>query len=122
MRPPILIEMTLSPDWVPVLLHQGWTATHWSTIGDPLAIDREIMDWVVHHGHIVFTHDLDFSAMLALTGAGAPSVLQVRGRDVLPQSKEGVVAAALAQFEAQLSAGALVVVDERRSRVRLLPL
>ena len=114
--------MNLSPDWVPVLLRHGWTATDWSTIGDPRATDRQIMDWAVYHGQIVFTHDLDFGAMLALTRAGAPSVLQVRGRDVLPPSMEGVVVAALTQFEAQLAAGALVVVDERCSRVRLLPL
>ena len=27
----ILIDMNLSPDWVPVLKRHGWSAVHWST-------------------------------------------------------------------------------------------
>jgi predicted nuclease of predicted toxin-antitoxin system len=80
----VLIDMNLSPDWVAVLQGQGWPAVHWSTVGDPRATDRTIMDWAVANGSIVFTHDLDFGTMLALTHATGPSVLQVRGQDVLP--------------------------------------
>ena len=40
----------------------------------------------------------------------------------MPNHLERTVVAALAQHEADLSTGALVVVDETRSRVRLLPL
>lgn len=118
----IVIDMNLSPDWVPLLAARGWPAIHWSSAGDPRAPDRAIMDWASAGGYIVFTHDLDFGAMLALTRSGGPSVLQVRGRDVLPGAMGRLVVAALIQFEAQLAAGALVVVDESRSRVRLLPL
>ena len=42
----ILIDMNLSPDWVALLQDAGWVATHWSTIGDPKATDRTIMDWL----------------------------------------------------------------------------
>jgi predicted nuclease of predicted toxin-antitoxin system len=118
----VLIDMNLSPDWVPILLRHGWPAIHWSTVGDPLATDRTIMDWALANGHIVFTHDLDFGTMLALTHAAGPSVLQVRAQDVLPDHLEGVVIAALRQHDADLAAGALVVVDESKCRVRVLPL
>ena len=117
----ILIDMNLSPDWVPVLLQHGWFAVHWSTVGDPRATDRTIMDWAETHGSIVFTHDLDFGTMLALTHAAGPSVLQVRADDVLPDHLEGVVVAALKQHDADLAAGAIVVVDESKCRVRVLP-
>jgi predicted nuclease of predicted toxin-antitoxin system len=70
----------------------------------------------------VFTHDLDFGTMLALTHAAGPNVLQVRGQDVLPDHMAPLVVAALRQHEADLAAGAIVVVDERKSRVRVLPL
>ena len=60
----VLIDMNLSPDWVPVLQRHGWPAVHWSTVGDPRASDRTIMDWAVANGSIVFTHDLDFGTML----------------------------------------------------------
>jgi predicted nuclease of predicted toxin-antitoxin system len=118
----ILVDMNLSPDWVPVLACSGWPAVHWSNVGDPRATDRVIMDWALANHHIVFTHDLDFGTILALTHATGPSVLQVRGQDVLPAHMEKVVVAALQQHESDLAAGAIVVVDEFRRRVRVLPI
>ncbi len=122
MRPKLLIDMNLSPAWAAMLRAQGWEAVHWSTIGDPRAADREIMDWAAANQHVVFTHDLDFSTMLALSHEAGPSVLQVRAQNVLPDHLGTAVVAALRQLEADLSSGALVVVDEGRSRVRVLPI
>ena len=118
----LLVDMNLSPVWVQALRDQRWEAIHWSTVGDPRATDREIMDWAAAHAHVVFTHDLDFGTMLALTQGGGPSVIQIRSDNVLPDYLGRAVFAALAQHESDLSVGALVVVDERRSRVRVLPL
>src|SRR5262245_24629165 len=118
----ILIDMNLSPDWAPVLQRHGWSAVHWSTVGDPRATDRTIMDWALANAHIVFTHDLDFGTMLALTHAKGPSVLQVRAQNVLPDHLESVVIAALKQHDGDLAAGALIVVDESACRVRVLPI
>jgi len=80
------------------------------------------MDWAVTHQCIVFTHDLDFGTMLALSHEAGPSVLQVRAGNILPDYLEDFVVAALTQHETDLSTGALVVVDESRSRVRVLPI
>lgn len=113
----LVIDMNLSPEWVHALDRYGR-----SSIGDPRATDRTIMDWARANNHIVFTHDLDFGTMLALTHATGPSVLQVRGQDVLPDHLAPIVAAALDQHKRDLIDGALVVVDEARSRVRLLPI
>lgn len=87
-----------------------------------LAIDRTIMDWAVANGYVVFTHDLDFGTTLALTHAAGPSVLQVRGQNVLPDHLGSLVVAALRQHDAALASGSLVVVEESRARVRVLPL
>ena len=118
----ILIDMNLSPDWVSLLSREGWTATHWSSVGDPRAADREIMGWAVANQYVVFTHDLDFGTLLALTHAGGPSVIQVRGQDIIPDHMGSLILAALRRHEADLESGALLVVDERRSRVRVLPI
>jgi predicted nuclease of predicted toxin-antitoxin system len=80
------------------------------------------MDWAVANGYVVFTHDLDFGTMLALTHTTGPSVLQVRAQDVLPDHLEGIVIAALRQHDSDLASGALVVVDESKCRVRILPI
>ena len=118
----ILIDMNLSPDWVHELSNHGFHSVHWSTVGDARATDREIMDWARADAHVVFTHDLDFGTMLALTHASGPSVVQVRGQNVLPDHMAQVVVAALKQHETDLVAGALVVIDESRCRVRILPI
>lgn len=118
----ILIDMNLSIEWVAELAQHGWTAVHWSTVGDPRAEDSVITAWALANGYVIFTHDLDFGTMLALTHVRGPSVLQVRGQKVLPEDAGPLVRAALRQHEAALDGGALVVVDEKKSRVRILPL
>jgi predicted nuclease of predicted toxin-antitoxin system len=114
--------MNLSPAWVAFLERNGWQAVHWSSVGDPRATDRTIMDWVRANDYVVYTHDLDFGAILAVTRAEGPSVLQVRAQNVLPEHLGEVVVAALRQFAHQLEAGALITVDEGASRARILPI
>ena len=116
-----LVDMNLSPQWLAILQKHGWSAVHWSTIGDLGARDKKIMDWARDQKYVLFTHDLDLGTMLALTHEAGPSVLQVRAEDTLPDFLEEAVTAALNQHEAELSTGALVVVHESRSRVRVLP-
>ena len=118
----ILIDMNLSPAWVEVLAKHGFPAVHWSTVGDPRAEDSVLMDWARANTYIVFTHDLDFGAALALTQAENPSVIQVRTQDVTPAHLESAVVEVLRNNESLLEAGALIVLDEGRSRVRILPL
>ncbi len=118
----LLVDLNLSPEWVAVLKKAGWEAIHWSTVGNPRAEDSEIMAWARAQKHVVFTHDLDFGTLLALTRAGSPSVIQVRTQDVTPVAIGALVVNALRQFEDPLEKGALTVLDEARARARILPL
>lgn len=118
----ILLDMNLSRDWVPVLESAGFEAVHWSTIGNPSATDKVIMAWALTNDYIVFTHDLDFGTLLAMTQADAPSVIQVRSQDILPANLGNLVINALRQFQQELEMGALVTVDEAKAKVRILPI
>jgi len=118
----ILVDMNLSIQWIPLLAQAGWQAVHWSTVGDPRAEDATIMAWASDNDHVVFTHDLDFGTALALAHLGKPSVIQVRAQRTLPEQMGTIVLAALHQYERELAAGALVVVEPEKSRVRILPL
>ncbi len=118
----ILVDMNLSVEWVPLLRRAGYSASHWSEVGDPRAADSAIMAWASLHRSIVFTHDLDFGTALALTHAQGPSVIQIRSQNVLPERVGPLVLAVLKRYETELTAGALVVVEEAKSRVRVLPL
>jgi predicted nuclease of predicted toxin-antitoxin system len=118
----LLVDMNLSPEWVSVLKAAGHDAVHWSTVGDIRAADTQLMAWARHEGRTVFTHDLDFGAILALTRGTGPSVIQVRTQDVTPSAIGDIVLIALRQFRSELERGALLVVEESRHRVRILPL
>lgn len=117
-----LVDMNLSPRWCDVLRGEGWDAVHWFEVGMTTAPDSELMAWALRENRIVLTHDLDFGAMLAATRSAGPSVAQVRTQDVRPEVLSGTLIPLLRQFETKLTAGALLVVDEGRSRVRVLPL
>lgn len=67
----LVVDVNLSPAWVDALTDAGWDVVHWTTVGDPRAPDQEIMAWAREHGRVVYTHDLDFGTLLALTGACA---------------------------------------------------
>jgi predicted nuclease of predicted toxin-antitoxin system len=73
-------------------------------------------------GFIVLTHDLDFGALLALAGERGPSVIQVRTQDVLPDALGRRVIDLLHQHAPEIALGAIVVLDDASSRLRLLPI
>jgi predicted nuclease of predicted toxin-antitoxin system len=118
----ILVDMGLSPAWRATFQQHGIDAVHWSEIGDPRAKDRVILAWARDQGFIVFTHDLDFGHLLALTHAAGPSVIQVRSEDVLPEAIGAVVLRAIRQHEELLSKGALIVIEPSDFRIRILPI
>jgi predicted nuclease of predicted toxin-antitoxin system len=118
----ILIDMNLSPEWVPFLNGHGCEASHWSDIGSFRAQDTEIFEWARRENHVIFTNDLDFSRILALTQDKGPSVIQVRTQDLLPENLGPIVFEALEQYGKELQAGALIVIDERSLRIRILPI
>ena len=118
----IVIDMNLSPEWVSVFEAAGYEAVHWSSVGDIKAKDTVIMAWAVSNGYVVFTHDLDFGTLLAISEADTPSVIQVRTQDVLPGKLGKIVLNALIQFQSELEAGALITVNEAQAKARILPI
>ena len=118
----ILIDMNLSPSWVPLLEANCYTAVHWSQTGSVSAPDSEIMEWARKHGYVVFTHDLDYGSLLFVTQAIAPSVIQLRSEDVRPSTTGPIVLEALRKAETAIVRGALVTINPRKNRIRLLPL
>jgi predicted nuclease of predicted toxin-antitoxin system len=118
----ILVDMNLPADWVVFFAAHGIEAAHWSAIGKPDAKDREIMAWARERRYIVFTHDLDLAAIVATTNADGPSVLQTRTQDVLPGAIGRDILNVLRDHHEALGQGAIVTVDELKSRIRILPI
>jgi predicted nuclease of predicted toxin-antitoxin system len=118
----VLIDVNLSPAWTAMLGTNGIEAVHWTSVGDPRAPDDELLRYAREHGYIVFTHDLDFGLLLALTRANGPSVIQVRAQNVLPDAIGDLVVRILTEQAAVLASGALVTVEPHATRVRVLPI
>lgn len=118
----LLLDMNLSPRWVDILADLGIKAVHWSKIGAKNATDFEIMTFAAMNDYVVLTHDLDFSAILAVTHGNKPSVVQIRAKDVNPDMIAKPVIHALQQMAVELKEGALLSIDMHRSRLRMLPL
>lgn len=116
-----LVDMNLSPRWVGYLREHGFEATHWSTVGPADATDSMLMQLADQHEHLVLTNDLDFGALLAATQRLRPSVLQIGGAALAPESIGAAVLACVQQTQAELLSGALVSLEAERMRVRLLP-
>lgn len=118
----ILVDMNMTPEWVPFFATQGIESRHWSTVGDPRSEDDTVLAWAREHGWIVFTNDLDFGALLAKAGTTGPSVIQARTQDLLPAGLGQTLTEILRRFEIELDRGALIVVEPASARVRVLPI
>jgi predicted nuclease of predicted toxin-antitoxin system len=118
----LLLDMNISPDWCELFAAQGFECVHWNAVGSPDAPDRELLRWARESGYIVFTHDLDFGAILANTGSESPSVIQIRIQDIHPRTAGTLVIENIRRFSRELETGALISIDRERSRARILPI
>ena len=114
--------MNLAPSLCDGLRAKGVDAVHWSEVGDPRAPDREILGWARRHGYAVLTHDLDFSAILAQTSDTGPSVIQLRTPDVLEPDLATLVMSIVERHGEEIGRGAIVTVDLKNARIRILPI
>jgi len=118
----ILIDMNLSPSWENYLTEEGFESVHWSKIGKGNEPDSFLFEYAKKNNYLILTHDLDFGAILACSNEYGPSVVQIRTNNITPEFYGKKLVSAIKQAETYLKEGALVVIDETRSRIRVLPL
>ena len=114
----LLIDMNLTPRWVPFLQNAGHEAVHWSTIGSRSAKDSEICDHAREYGFVLLTNDLDFPQILAHTKGAAPSVMLLRGEPLVPEARGSALLGALKDCDVELNLGALLRSIGQTSRVQ----
>lgn len=118
----ILLDMNLSPGWVAFLARHGHDARHWSQVGARTADDQQLLQQARTTGATLITRDLDFGALLAFSGDTTPSVVLLRAGDLDVETLGPLLIDCLHRFSMQLAQGALIVLDEERSKLRLLPI
>jgi predicted nuclease of predicted toxin-antitoxin system len=117
----ILIDMNLSPDWKNFLENNGHISFHWTEIGKVDDPDIVLFEWAAKNEFTIFTHDLDFGAILAFNNALKPSVVQARTQDISIEIFGNNFLTLLSQFKVELEDGAIVTFYEEKMKVRILP-
>ena len=117
-----LVDVNFSPRWVALLTPAGYMTVRWTDVGKNTASDEEIMRYAAAQGYTVLTHDQDFSTLLALSQAGKPSVVLLRLSSLRVEKVGARVLKAVKAVEQDINAGAIVVIEDNRVRVRSLPM
>lgn len=118
-----LLDENQSPFMAMLLGASGHDALHVRDVGLTAAPDSEILQYANAHGQIIISGDTDFGDLLALGDATGPSLVLLRRQQGRRAAE--VVALILANLDViadDLDAGAVVVVDDERLRIRRLPL
>jgi predicted nuclease of predicted toxin-antitoxin system len=118
----LLLDMNLSPMTVQTLRSIGWDAHRVSEFLSDRSTDEEILKYARLHNLVVITHDVDFTALLALGRHTKPSVIHLRIEDATPSMVTKRLVDVLDEFEQELLAGVIVSVDETSARYRNLPI
>jgi len=118
----IVLDCCLEAGWATFLESAGFEAVDWRSVGAPNAEDAVIAAWAADNGCVLMTEDLDFGAILATSSMPKPSIIQIRARSKLPEDVGHLVVRALQEYSEDLTAGAIVTIDNAAMKVRSLPL
>jgi predicted nuclease of predicted toxin-antitoxin system len=117
-----LLDENIPPSLAVLLKRTGHEARHVVEIGYTSTPDFKISAFAAQSGEIILTHDTDFGTILALSGDSKPSVVLFRLQATNNLVYINLLEKHLSSFGDSLLEGALVVIDEEKIRVRMLPI
>lgn len=117
----LLADLHISPKTVEQLRSHGYDVVRVSDVMDPRSRDEQIVDHARRDGRVILTQDLDYSAIIALSGASEPSLISLRLSSSRVEYVSAVLTRVLPQVEKDLESGAIITVTDDRIRLRKLP-
>jgi predicted nuclease of predicted toxin-antitoxin system len=116
-----LLDMNLPPAMADLLRAEGHDAIHALDAGYGDLSDRELFKRAADDDRIVVTFDLDFGEIGGVADQSPSGVVLLRLRLVRQSRLWARLRVAIAKAGDALEAGALVVVEDARIRVRRMP-
>ena len=118
----LLLDQGLPRTAAKLLSETGVEAIHVGDVGYASADDANIIEFARQGGFVIVTLDADFHALLALSGAIAPSVIRIRMEGLRSEALTSLLRTILQLWGKELESGAVVTAQEEKLRVRRLPL
>ena len=118
-----LVDASLSPIVAEKMKQEGFDVVHVRDYGMQESDDEEIFERARDEDRIIIAADTDFSNILALRDERKPSVLlfhRLSGRR--PERQAAFLLANLPVIEMELKEGCIAVFEEKRLRIRRLPI
>lgn len=112
----------ISPSTVTFLIKLGYKAVHAEDVKMSTAKDTEILNYTAQKDMILITQDLDFSALLALSGSSHPGVITLRLKFPSPENVNNSLKRLIdSQKENQIK-GSMIILEETKIRFRSIPI
>ncbi|MBP7864329.1 MAG: DUF5615 family PIN-like protein [Acidobacteria bacterium] len=118
-----LIDNALSPRLALLLSEAGHDSVHVRDLNLQNSADQTIFDLAALEGRILVSADTDFGTILAVLRSTMPSIILFRREsDRRPENQLALLTRNLPSITEHLVKGSIVVLEEKRIRIRSLPL
>lgn len=117
----LLVDESLAGRVAALLAEAGHDAIHVGDRGLLGSPDETVLASAQREDRILVTADTDFGTLLALSAPPQPSVILLRRPGRRAEKRATAITDAIEAVGEALEAGALVVVEPSRVRVRMLP-
>jgi predicted nuclease of predicted toxin-antitoxin system len=118
----LLADIHISPSTVALLRTLGHDVVRADALLPNTATDEEIVTAARADDRSILTQDLDFSAIIALSGARSPSLVTLRLSSSRVPHVNDVLARVLPQIAEDVTRGTAVTIEEGAIRRRPLPI
>ncbi len=118
----ILADMHISPITVQFLRDLGHNVVRVNEILPADSSDRLIVETAIKSDRVILTQDLDFSEIITFSGKTNPSLISLRLTSSRIEYVNSILKNTLPRIERDAQEGSIISVEDKRIRIRKLPI